>query len=172
MTGGVGLRPVAFDDARAVAEVHVRSRNHAYADIVDPRTLAERTIDVQERRWAEHLAADLTECWLAELGGRVCGFVSLAGSDDADATPATGMIHALYVDPPAQGAGVGTQLLDHATDRLRARGHDTATLWVYAENGLARAFYERHGWAVDPAGPGNERPEWTEPSVRYRRALG
>lgn len=172
MSGGVTLRRAVPGDARALAEVHVRSRNHAYADIVEPRTLAQRTIDVQERRWDEHLAAGETETWVGELAGRIAGFVTVGASDDADATPATGTVHALYVDPPAQGAGVGTQLLAHGETRLTELGHEHATLWVYAENGLARAFYERHGWAVDPAGPGNEREDWTEPSTRYRRELG
>lgn len=172
MTEGVTLRLAVAGDARALAEVHVRSRSHAYAEILDPRALAERTIDAQEARWADALAGVLTETWVAEVAGRVCGLLSVGASDDADATPGTGMVHALYVDPPAQGAGVGSELLAHGEARLRALGHARATLWVYAENGLARAFYERHGWVVDPAGPGNEREDLTEPSTRYRRELG
>lgn len=166
------LRRAGAGDARALAEVHVHSRNHAYAEILDPRALAERTVEAQAERWDGHLAAGGTETWVADLAGRLAGFVTVGASDDRDAGPGTGMVHALYVDPPAQGAGVGTQLLARGEARLRELGYGHATLWVFAENGLARAFYERHGWAVDPDGPGQERPEWTEPSTRYRRPLG
>lgn len=171
MTAGVTLRPAVPADARAVAEVHVRSRTHAYADLLEPRALAERTVETETERWAGHLEAGATETWVAEVSGRIAGFVTVGAGEDADATPQTGAVHALYVDPPAQGAGVGSQLLEHAEARLRAHGRSEVILWVYAENGLARAFYERHGWTVDPAGPGNERPDWTEPSVRFRREL-
>ncbi len=83
----------------------------------------------------------------------------------------TGTVRALYVDPVAQGAGLGTLLLDGAVERLVEAGHDEATLWVFAANGLGRAFYEARGWELDPAGAGQEGEGWLAPAVRYRRDL-
>ena len=88
--------------------------------------------------------------------GRVAGFALVQGNE----------LRAIYVDPPAQGAGVGSALLDAAVEALRANGHAEAFLWTFEANGLARAFYERHGWEADGG-----RQEHLAPEVRYRRTL-
>ena len=120
---------------------------------------------------AAWLAEDATQTQVAEVGGRVIGYATVGASRDADATPAVGELAGLYVDPPAQGAGLGTRLLEDAIARLRSRGFARATLWVFEENGLGRAFYERHGWSVDPGGAGREGADWHGPALRYRRDL-
>jgi ribosomal protein S18 acetylase RimI-like enzyme len=51
-------------------------------------------------------------------------------------------IDQLFVDPDHQGAGLGSALLTAMLER-RLR---PATLHVFAENGPARAFYERFGF--------------------------
>ena len=76
------------------------------------------------------------------------------------------------MDPSAQGAGLGTRMLADAITRLRASGFTVATLWVFEENGLGRAFYERHGWRPDPDGVGREDADWHGPALRYRIDLG
>jgi RimJ/RimL family protein N-acetyltransferase len=53
---------------------------------------------------------------------------------------------------------------------LAARGYLEASVWSFAANERANAFYEAHGFARD----GTERTEdsWAHiPEVRYRRAL-
>ncbi|MFD0822190.1 GNAT family N-acetyltransferase, partial [Micromonospora zhanjiangensis] len=61
------------------------------------------------------------------------------------------------------------RLLGAAVDRLRAAGHDAATLWVFAANASARAFYARHGFTPD--GTTRIEPEYAEPELRLRRPL-
>lgn len=171
MTDGVTLRPATVADAEAIAGISVRGWAHAYADFLDPRVLAERTTERQAERWRAWLAGDVTQTAVAEAGGRIAGYATVGASRDADATPVVGELAGLYVDPPAQGAGLGTRLLEDALARLRARGFTSATLWVFEENGLGRAFYERHGWSADPGGAGREGADWHGPAVRYRRDL-
>ena len=67
---------------------------------------------------------------------------------------------------------MGTRLLEHAHARLRDLGHEQALLWTFEANGLARAFYERHGWMLDAAAHRNEECEAWAPAVRYSRATG
>lgn len=171
MTGAPALRPATPADAEAIAAISVRGWSHAYADFLDARVLAKRTVASQAVRWREWLAGDVTQTVVADLAGRIAGYATVGASRDADATPAVGELAGLYVDPPAQGAGVGTILLDDAVTRLRAGGFTSATLWVFEENGLGRAFYERHGWAPDPEGEGREGADWHGPALRYRRDL-
>jgi hypothetical protein len=53
---------------------------------------------------------------------------------------------------------------------VAARGHSEATVWSFAANARANAFYEASGFARD----GGERTEetWAHlPEIRFRRAL-
>jgi GNAT superfamily N-acetyltransferase len=147
------IRRATPADAGAIAAVQARAWRHAFADIVEPEQMP--TPEHQEPRFAEHIAGG-GEVYVWDQDGRVAGFAALAGND----------LRAIYVDPPAQGAGVGTALLEAAVEALRAAGHTEAFLWTFEANGLARALYERHGWELVPG-----RQERLAPEVRYRRAL-
>ena len=89
------------------------------------------------------------------------------GSDPDE--PAAGHVACLYVDPAAQGQGIGARLLEEAHRWFRAEGRAEATLWVFAANAPARRFYARRGWHPD----GGERvePAFGEPEVRLRRRV-
>lgn len=84
------------------------------------------------------------EVWVAEEGGLVVGFVAL--SDD--------LLDHIYVQPDAQGRGLGGALLDTA----KRRRPDGFALWVFQQNEGARRFYERHGLRLvrETDGSGNE----------------
>lgn len=145
------IRAAGPEDAAGIARVHVRAWRWAYGDILDPGTLADLSEGEFAERWSEPLADPATQVWVAEVDGAVSGFASVRD----------GELTALYVDPAAQGAGVGTSLLREAG----AAG--ARTLCVAEANEQARRFYERHGWAA--AGPGED---WRGlPTVRYERAL-
>ena len=162
------LRRANGADAAAIAGVDVRAWNHAYSDFLDERRMAERTIAVREARWRETLDGEEKETWVLETAGRISGYVSLRA---VEGSKETGEIVALYVDPPAQGAGAGSRLLTAALTRLVALGFSAAMLWVFEENGLARRFYESRGWRLAPGGAVNESCESWAPAVVYERAL-
>jgi GNAT superfamily N-acetyltransferase len=154
------IRRATPADAPAIAAMEARTWRHAYADIVEPERMP--TVEDQAPRWVAHLEGGGT-VHLWDQDGRVVGFAT-AGPGRDDAT--TGELYAIYVDPPAQGAGVGTALLAAAEQSLREASHREAILWTFEANGLARAFYERHGWELDGA-----RREGLATEVRYRRTL-
>ena len=159
-------------DAEAIAGISVRTWHHAYADFIEPRTLFERTVEQQLPLWEQRLAPGSDgEVWVAIVAGCVAAYTAVGPSGDADATAATGALRALYVDPPAQGAGLGALLHDHAVSRLAVLGFAASTLWCFAKNDQAREFYEQHGWVLDPSGAGQEGADWLDAAVRYARAL-
>jgi GNAT superfamily N-acetyltransferase len=158
------IRPATEADARALAEIQARGWRHAYADIVDPERMPDP--DESEPRWRAFVADPATDAIVLEQERIVAGFASFGASRDAGTDARTGELYAIYVEPGAQGAGVGTVLLEAAVGGLRERGFADAMLWTLQGNGLARAFYERHGWAVDEGAVQHEPPE-----VRYRRTL-
>ncbi len=144
------IRPATDADARAIAELEVRAWRWAYVDLV-----AEEDMPAVDER---------TRCWtgqdgvsVAEVEGRLAGVVQAAD----------GELKSLYVEPAAQGAGLGAALHDLACERLRAAGYAEAVLWVFEGNGHARGFYERRGWAPDGArGEAAGAPE-----IRLRKDL-
>ena len=154
------IRRATPADAPEIAAVQARAWRHAYADIVEPERMP--TVEHQAPRWVALIdGGGLVHVW--DQDGRVVGFAT-AGPGREDAS--VGELYAIYVDPPAQGAGVGAQLLAAAEQSLRDAGHPIAILWTFEANGLARAFYERHGWRADGGQQVHLAPE-----VRYRRTL-
>ena len=154
------IRRATPADAPAIAAVQARAWRHAYADIVEPERMP--TVEQQAPRWVAHIDSG-GEIHVWDQDGRVVGFAT-AGPGREDAS--VGELYAIYVDPPAQGAGVGAQLLAAAEQSLRDAGHREAILWTFEANGLARAFYERHGWELVDG-----QQDGLAPEVRYRRSL-
>ena len=77
------------------------------------------------------------EAWVAEEDDEVLGFIALLGHE----------LGALFVHPNHWKRGIGKALLDKAVD---LRGH--LSLEVFADNAIARPFYERYGFVEDSTG--------------------
>ena len=89
--------------------------------------------------------------WLAIEAGEVIGLLAVGG----------GRVDQLHVDPPHQGRGVGSVLIDHAK-RLHPEG---LTLHTLQGNEKARGFYESRGFRVTRLGV--SPPPESEPDVEY-----
>jgi N-acetylglutamate synthase-like GNAT family acetyltransferase/8-oxo-dGTP pyrophosphatase MutT (NUDIX family) len=87
---------------------------------------------------------------IAERGGRPVAFSGLT-SQDTD----TLLVEFLFVDPDAQGEGVGSLLLTRAEDHARAEGLKR----LYLESDAhARPFYERRGFRTLSTRPSEMSP--------------
>ncbi len=117
------------------------------------------------------LAADAdVRMLLAEDGDRLLAFTAFGPNRDDDSGPDVGEIRMFFADPGAWGGGAAPRLMTEALPLMAELGYDEVTLWSFASNGRANAFYERHGMRRD----GAERTQevWADrPQVRYRRAL-
>ena len=77
------------------------------------------------------------------------------------------------MDPEHIGTGCGWALLDDTLQAFREHGHTSAVLWCLEGNDLARRFYERQGWSLDPSAlPRQIGPYEDVREVRYRIDLG
>ena len=123
------IRPATVADADAISAVQRRTWVHAYADILDVEDLSPAIGD--PARWREALAEQGMPTWVWDQDGRIAGFAAAGRTRDGDAGAEVGEVYAIYVDPPAQGAGVGSALLDHAVGWLRDAGFRTAVLWTF-----------------------------------------
>lgn len=127
------LRPAVPDDMATVADIWHRAWHVAHPGHVPEGLTAGRTLEAFHERTPGRVA-DTT---VAEVDGRVVGFVMVAGDE----------LEQLFVEPDLHGAGIAAPLLAEGERRIAAAGHDVAWLAVVEGNARARRFYERHGWS-------------------------
>ena len=128
---------------RRIVELWRRSFEHGVG-ITDPHPLDDQLA------YFETTVLPANAVRVAFLGPDPVGFLA--------STPES--VSHLYVAVPCIGRGIGTRLLD------LAKAESSGSLWLhtFAQNAVARAFYERHGF-VD-AGHGFENM-WKLEDVRY-----
>jgi len=157
------VRRAAVGDATGVARIQVRAWHHAFADLVLPELTP--TVQEQTERWTLALTDPQVQVLVAEVAGEMRGFAAFGPARDAD-VEGLGELYAYYVDPAAQGAGIGALLFVEMEGALRFAGFDEIVLWT-PEGGLARELYERRGYVQDrETEPGHGVLEL--PEVRYR----
>ena len=79
----------------------------------------------------------------------VIGYAKMSApifTDEVDARGAH-QLRQLYVDADFHGRGVAQALLDWSRRIAQSRGASSLLLTVWEENGRARRFYEKHGFA-------------------------
>jgi GNAT superfamily N-acetyltransferase len=164
------IRAAVPDDARAIAEVHVRSWQVAYRGQLPDHLLDGLSVDSRETAWRQILESP-DRNFVVEQDGSVVGFASIGRCRDTGAGPAVGELYAIYVEPGAWGGGIGTALMAHAVDELRRDGYTDASLWVLESNNRARRFYEANGWRADGAAKTEQMGIAQVREVRYARPL-
>lgn len=92
---------------------------------LDPEFIADERVRIAR----DHLP--VAETWVWDERGVVRGFVALLGRE----------VGAIFVDPKAQGRGIGRALMDHART-LKGR----LELDVFEANTIGRRFYAAYGF--------------------------
>jgi GNAT superfamily N-acetyltransferase len=131
----VNVRPATENDAAAIATILESGWRDGHLGNVPDDLVALRTADSFRDRAAERVA----DTAVAELDGRVAGFVMVAGDE----------VEQVYVAAGHRGSGVADTLLAEAERLVASGGHPVAWLAVVPGNARARRFYERNGWTDD-----------------------
>ncbi len=172
MPRGPSIREARPDEAEQIARVHVRSWQAAYRDQLPDEYLETLHSDLprRTRMWATAIT-DGPVPLVAEVDGKIVGFVSYGPSRDLFAGQQVGEVYAIYLVFEQWGKGIGKALQDETITRLRSRGFSEATLWVLDTNQRTRRWYERQGWTAD----GSEKVAKVEgipaKEIRYRISL-
>jgi ribosomal protein S18 acetylase RimI-like enzyme len=90
---------------------------------------------------------------VAELDGRVVGYVRLGFPTPLPSNTHVRQIRGLAVADEARGKGVGRALLRAAVEQARDGGFRRITLRVLGHNTRARALYESEGFVVEGVQP-------------------
>jgi GNAT superfamily N-acetyltransferase len=145
------IRIARLDDAAAIAAVHVRGWQAAYRDYLPQDFLDGMSVVRRAQQWTTWLADLLQTTAVSETEAGIVGFVNIGASRDLDASPMTGELMSIYVEPSVWRHNIGRGLVAWATAAAVAREWTMMTLWTIADNTGARAFYERCGWSLDGA---------------------
>ena len=142
------VRSAVAPDAQSIAAIHHSGWTRTYRGLLPAVYLDTLSYDACLTRWTSALTeGSAVDVLVAEVDGRVVGFVAAGQSTDPDAT-AAGEIWDLWVDSSSRSHGVGAELLAAALDVLATR-HVAALVWVLEANARGRAFYAREGSVRD-----------------------
>ena len=152
---GVSVRRATAADAEALARVHVRTWQAAYAGLVDEAHLAALDVADRSRTWRARLTGghEGAVTYVATIGGEVVGFASVGPARDEDLVRQPepwGEVYALYVDPGHWRAGIGTALWG-AVEAGWPAGTAAVALWMLRDNVRAQGFYSARGLGPDGA---------------------
>jgi ribosomal protein S18 acetylase RimI-like enzyme len=164
------IRPLAESDIDAVAEVHVRAWQSAYAGIVPAEVLDALDPAVFAERRRNRVPPPGAQTLVADDAGTIVGFAAFGPCRLAEGIDAAeGELYAIYVDPARQRTGAGRLLFTAAREGLARAGFPVMRLWVLEENHPARRFYEHLGMAPDGAREHYTPPGSTVelPEIRY-----
>jgi GNAT superfamily N-acetyltransferase len=151
VNGDWTVRLASFEDACAIAEVHVASWQSAYRDILPEALLKGLSIDGREAMWRGLLASREPSSAAVTLVGcdahnSVVAFIS-GGNERTGQLGCDGEIYAIYLLDQAQRKGLGARLVRQLARDLAARGFSSMAVWVLALNPATR-FYEHLGGRV------------------------
>jgi len=132
-----------------MSEIHVRPITSAdflpvaalLAELGRP-ALTPETSGAAQAVYARHLADPETASLVAEVDGKVAGFLSLVFREHLNYVHPQGWIPDLIVSEAARGQGAARALLERAFAQAEGRGCD----WVRLESGYARlAAHQAYG---------------------------
>ena len=139
------VRAARPEDARGIADVHVRTWQAAYGHAFPAEVLDELSVDERESGWLERLEAGM-DIWVAGDGEAIVGFAAAGPSRTEEESVE---LYAIYVLPEHWGSGAARELMAAAIGSFVEGQYASAMLWVLADNPRARRFYEREGWQLD-----------------------
>jgi GNAT superfamily N-acetyltransferase len=88
-------------------------------------------------------------CWIAEQDGATLGAAFVVKTDD----PKVAKLRLVYVEPSAQGQGVGRLLVERCMSFARDAGYGRMVLWTNDVLLPARTLYQKLGFAMTDAKP-------------------
>ena len=142
------VRQATIDDAESIAQVHVRSWQETYPDLLPESFLNSLSVPKRLPLWMEILsnsAAARHLCVALDRQGGVCGFAHIGPSRDA---AMSGMLelYAIYVLQKDQGRGVGREMLRWLAQSCAQHAPSPHRVYAWVLRGNKSAgWYQRIG---------------------------
>ncbi len=140
------IRWATIDDAQEIADVHAKSWQAAYQDIIPSEVLEKMTSRNREERFKNDIEKQPQVHAVLVVNQKVIGFIALGESRAEDYSDSVGEIWAIYLLPSYWRQGLGTALLEWGIEELEKREYEKITLWVLEKNAESRRFYKKMGF--------------------------
>ncbi|MBB2940714.1 ribosomal protein S18 acetylase RimI-like enzyme [Actinoplanes lutulentus] len=139
------VRQATDADASEIARICTAAYRDAYRNVLPPGYI-ERSVTAfyNEPRVADDIAPSLPDWFgyqVVEEGGRILG---AAGGGMTG--PTTGELSLIYLASETRGRGLGTLLLKHVTDQIRAAGGTEMWVSVFLGDSAGIGFYRARGF--------------------------
>ncbi|WP_017624377.1 GNAT family N-acetyltransferase [Nocardiopsis chromatogenes] len=148
----VAVRHAHSGDAERIEHIRVAGWKAAYRGLIPDEVVDGLEPDVGRR--AAQLDGPTGTDLVADVDGRVRGWLSYGPARDGDAPPGANEVYACYVAPEAWRAGMGRALMSAALTHLDGA---PVLLWVLKGNRRAIDFYSAFAFRPDGAERALER---------------
>ena len=144
----ITIRLAVPADAPDMAEVHMRSWEVAYKDIIPAEYIREKNIG-RPSMWQKSLDEGQYPHRVIQLNGKTVGNMCIAPPQDDDLDEDFYELHGIYLHPDYYRQGIGTLAMEYAYDIARNANKKFMTVWVFSENLNSIRFYEKCGFVPD-----------------------
>ncbi|MEB7779874.1 GNAT family N-acetyltransferase [Mammaliicoccus fleurettii] len=138
------IRNKKESDIESIAKVHYESWITIYKGIVPDSYLDSLSLE----SYIEKHHMFNAPCIVAEVDGKVVGFLMYSKDKDEDTSDKCGEIMVIYLLQEYQHKGIGTLLMNEAEKRMKSE-FDQLSLWVLEDNIPTVKFYEKMGFEKD-----------------------
>ena len=142
------VRLATSSDALDMAEVHMRSWEAAYKDIIPIDFICEKNAG-RPALWENILRNENTTQYIIKKDGKTVGMMGMSVSLDEDTDAGTYELMGLYLLPDYFYLGIGTQAMEFAFKKARNLEMKDMTVWLLENNHNAKRFYEKCGFVPD-----------------------
>jgi ribosomal protein S18 acetylase RimI-like enzyme len=145
MTDKPTIRPLAPQDLTAMLALMPQ-----LADFEVPPSRNPDDLWTSDARLLEQVAAGKSEHSFAEVvvneADDAIGLILVTMREELMSHAPSAHLEAIVVDPQARGLGLGESLLAQAEQSAKARGAESLSLHVFANNRRARGLYDKQGY--------------------------
>lgn len=140
------IRSATPQDAKGIANVHVKSWQTTYTGIMPDEVIQSRGMDNRLAIWTRILSNPNPDTVLlvAEDDKQIVGFVQ-GGKPQEAIENYDSELYAIYLLQDAQGKGLGRRLMEACAKVLCNKGHHSLMLWVLKGNDDSCGYYEYMG---------------------------
>lgn len=161
------FRTATLNDLPEIAKLFHACWQISYADLLSPQVRNEMTVEEAANLWKPSLVDPKDkETVIGVLESKLVAVFRIGTEKD---NPNNGHLFSLYVNPEAAGKGLGKKSLTEAESRLRKKGFESMSLWVFEKNAIAKGLYQSFGFQPTDLTRVDER--WKETEVEMRKEL-
>ncbi len=145
----VRLRRAIIEDAPAIARVYVDTWRTAYRDLLPRQYLLSLDYEEEARGCRDFMEGDQYPRMIqvAEVEGIVAGYV-VAGPNSDEPEDYEGEIYEIFVREDCSGEGIGTRLMQRATEWFRSVDYSSVVVWCWSDNPFAGFYWSLGGRVV------------------------